>query len=579
MKNIRKICLVLLAVAALSLFAGCSTPQNSNEDAENNNLPSSTTAENVVPIAEDSQTASGNEEYIPSINDTIMESIDSRRDTFYSRLSDTKTSGVIYYISNSGNDSNDGLSPETAWATLDRAFETYWPLKRNFLKPGDSVLLERGGTWYVSPDERDGLTSDAYNIVEGVTLGAYGEGPRPVIRGDLPDANSLDFWTLYHDENGVKIWSSTTRIQDSNIVVLNDGESWSEEIMPHWSTALNNYCNEVGSPFVVENELAKNLTFCILMDMDGYSPGQDLSNPVQSATIYLRCDEGNPAEIFDEIALPQAQTGLALHTDAALVDLDLRYFTCIAAELSGYDGNSGQHVLNCEVSWCGGLLHNYQETDERPNGVLQPYCGGGALQVSGSNNSVRDCYIHHCGPMTLICTIHVDNSGKRTFENMTHSGNLIEYCGAALHIADLSKMDHADAEGFISNLYFTDNMVVHSGRGWIKNHILQISNQHSGFFSALENFMGASNNDGIYIKDNVFYASAANLLCLTDNLWNDMGKVNQPMVFSGNTYAQPVDGCLCNFNWEQGWCVGYTADEHDFLSFIGDTTGTVVAIP
>lgn len=99
--------------------------------------------------------------------DEILAAADARRDTFSGRTTETEAEGTVYYISNSGNDENDGLSPETAWATLGRAFETHWPLTRNFLQPGDAVLLERGGTWYVSPDDIDGLTSDAYTIVEG----------------------------------------------------------------------------------------------------------------------------------------------------------------------------------------------------------------------------------------------------------------------------------------------------------------------------------------------------------------------------------------------------------------------------
>lgn len=543
----RKISLLLSVIMTLCLLVGCNESQNADDNSECN------------------------------VADEILIAAETRRDTFHQNTTDVESTGMVYYISNSGNDNNDGLSPETAWATLDRAFETHWPLTRNLLKPGDTVLLERGGTWYVSPDEIEGLTSDAYNIVEGVTLGAYGEGTRPVVRGDIPEANEPAFWTLYHDENGVKIWASNNKLQDSNVIVFNGGESYAEEIMPHWSTSLNNYCNAKGKPFDITTELENNLSFCCMLDLDS-AEGIDLQNSTARGTLYLRCDEGNPAEIFDEVAVPQAQTGLALHTNATLVDLDIRYFTCIAAELSGYDGYTGQQVINCEVSWCGGLISEYQFSEERPEGVLRPYCAGGALQVSGSGNSVRDCYIHHCGPMTLIISIHVDGPEKRTFENMTHSGNLIEYCGTALHIADLTKMDDADAEGFISNLTFADNIVMHSGEGWIGNFILQTDNQHSGFYSALENFMGASNNDGIYITDNIFYGSKANLLCLTDNLWNNTGKVNQPMVFSGNVYAQYKDGILCNFNWERGWGVGYTPDEQEFLDFIGDTTGTVITI-
>ena len=553
--------LIMLFVMMMGLLTGCGETQNTVDTSDTTNKQNSSNTEDVP----------------TEVGDEILVAADFRRDTFYSRTSNIESAGTVYYISNSGDNNNDGLSPETAWATLDRAFETYWPLTRDLLKPGDTVLLERGGTWYISSDEREGLTSDAYNIVEGVTLGAYGEGTRPVVRGDIPEANDPAFWTLYHDENGVKIWASANKLQDSNVIVFNGGESYAEEIMPHWSTSLNNYCNAKGEPFDIAAALENNLSFCCMLDLDS-AESMDLQNSTARGTLYLRCDEGNPAEVFDEVVVPQAQTGLALHTNAALVDLDIRYFTCIAAELSGYDGYTGQQVLNCEVSWCGGLISEYQFSDERPEGVLRPYCAGGALQVSGSGNTVRDCYIHHCGPMTLIISIHVDGPGKRTFENMTHSGNLIEYCGTALHIADLTKMDHTDAEGFISNLTFTDNIVMHSGAGWIKDFILQTDHPNSGFFSALENFMGASNNDGIYITDNIFYGSAANLLCLTDNLWNNTGKVNKPMVFSGNIYAQTDGGTLCNFNWERGWGAGYAPDEREFLDFIGDETGTVHSI-
>ena len=545
MKVKRMISLIALFVMILCLLSGCGT-QNSVSS--------------------------------PSLDEEILFAVNERKEGINTAVTDLEITGKTYYISNSGNNNNDGLSPETAWATLDRAFETHWPLTRDLLKSGDAVLLERGGTWYISPDEIDGLTSDAYNIVEGVTLGAYGEGARPVIRGDIPEANDPAFWTLYRDENGVKIWASKSKLQDSNVIVFNGGESYAEEIMPHLSTSLNNYCNEKGKLFDIATALENNLTFCCMLDLDS-AESVDLQNSTARGTLYLRCDEGNPAEVFDEVAVPQAQTGLGLHTNASLVDLDIRYFTCIAAELSGYDGYTGQQVINCEVSWCGGLISEYQFSDERPEGVLRPYCAGGALQVSGSGNSVRDCYIHHCGPMTLIISIHVDDAEKRTLENMTHSGNLIEYCGSALHIADLTKMDHEDAEGYISNLTFSDNIVMYSGEGWIENFILQIENPHSGFFSALENFMGAANNDGIYITNNIFCTSKANLLCLTDNLWNDTGKVNRPMTFSGNVYAQHKGDILCNFNWERGWSAGHTSDEQAFLDFIGDETGVVIALP
>lgn len=48
--------------------------------------------------------------------------------------------GTAYYISNSGSDENDGLSPETAFATPAA-------LKNVGLQSGDAVFFERGGIW------------------------------------------------------------------------------------------------------------------------------------------------------------------------------------------------------------------------------------------------------------------------------------------------------------------------------------------------------------------------------------------------------------------------------------------------
>lgn len=70
---------------------------------------------------------------------------------------------TIYYLSPKGDDKNDGKTPKTAWKTLQKAREyTY--------KPGDVLLLERGGIYR-------GYMSARNNF----KIGAYGKGPKPVI--------------------------------------------------------------------------------------------------------------------------------------------------------------------------------------------------------------------------------------------------------------------------------------------------------------------------------------------------------------------------------------------------------------
>ncbi len=68
-----------------------------------------------------------------------------------------------------GDDAADGLTPESAWKTLARVYDTA-------LEPGDAVLLRRGERW------REGLVLSSSGA-EGrpITIGAYGEGDRPVI--------------------------------------------------------------------------------------------------------------------------------------------------------------------------------------------------------------------------------------------------------------------------------------------------------------------------------------------------------------------------------------------------------------
>ncbi len=78
-----------------------------------------------------------------------------------------------YYVSSEGLDSADGLAPETSWKSISK-INARFP----FLKPGDRVLLKRGdvfsGTLRISSS---GLPGNP------IVIGAYGEGPDPVISG------------------------------------------------------------------------------------------------------------------------------------------------------------------------------------------------------------------------------------------------------------------------------------------------------------------------------------------------------------------------------------------------------------
>jgi hypothetical protein len=83
-------------------------------------------------------------------------------------------SGTTYYVSNTGNDSNSGTSTSTPWKTIGKA-QSYL----SKLRPGDSVLFQRGGIWYEELD----INNVNGTLSARITFGNYGSGNLPIVDG------------------------------------------------------------------------------------------------------------------------------------------------------------------------------------------------------------------------------------------------------------------------------------------------------------------------------------------------------------------------------------------------------------
>jgi hypothetical protein len=83
-------------------------------------------------------------------------------------------SGTTYYVSNSGNDSNSGVSTSSPWRTVAKvvAFEPS-------LRAGDCVLFQRGNVW----SEQLSISNVHGSQTNPITFGNYGSGNLPVIDG------------------------------------------------------------------------------------------------------------------------------------------------------------------------------------------------------------------------------------------------------------------------------------------------------------------------------------------------------------------------------------------------------------
>lgn len=97
-------------------------------------------------------------------------------------------SGRTYHVDCvEGRDNASGRNPSTAWRSLKRA-------NRAKLKPGDSLLLLRGCRWQGPLLVTWSGTSDA-----PITVGAYGEGARPIIQNAFQDIFVTGDWFVIKD--------------------------------------------------------------------------------------------------------------------------------------------------------------------------------------------------------------------------------------------------------------------------------------------------------------------------------------------------------------------------------------------
>lgn len=101
---------------------------------------------------------------------------------------------IVYYVSNAGNDANNGTSQATAWQTLDKV-----NAQMSTFAPGDNILFRRGDVFY-------GSLTIAQSGASGnpITFGAYGTGADPIITG----FTTVTSWTSL----GSNIWESTNAV-------------------------------------------------------------------------------------------------------------------------------------------------------------------------------------------------------------------------------------------------------------------------------------------------------------------------------------------------------------------------------
>ena len=300
---------------------------------------------------------------------------------------DTVTvTGTTYYVSNGGDDTADGLTPETAWQTLSRVSDAE-------LSYGDCVRFKRGDLFRGQVKTRP-----------GVTYAAYGEGEKPRFYGWDKSLCDPALWELYDEAH--RIWRLTEPILDCGTIVFNGGEGHSRKLIPSYIGGRFVCREDESRPFEMVTAMTRDLDMVCFYDerlTEIPTRGESFPIPVidgeSYGELYLRCDGGNPAEVFSEIeALPRRRIFvLACNPDVTVDNLCIKY-TGDHAIAGGGQCLKGLTVTNCELGWIGGSIQHYYGTDpnypEGGRGTVTRY--GNAIEIYGGCDGYRveNCYIY-----------------------------------------------------------------------------------------------------------------------------------------------------------------------------------------
>ncbi len=306
-----------------------------------------------------------------------------------------KITGTKYYISSlNGDDLNSGKSPK-------EAFKSFEGLSGIEFQPGDAVLLERGSVFRLY---------STFLTKEGVTYGSYGKGEKPKIYGSAVNLSTV-------------VWSPSVK---KNVWQI-------DYVYAECAGMFFNHGKEVGFKRTGLRNLKKNTDFY-----------QDPS----SDTLYVYCDKGNPAKVYESIEFSTQMSILGIPSGVDNVTIDN---LCI--KYGGIMGVSGTwntdhiNVTNCEIGYIGGGT---------TSGGTSRY--GNAIQFwTGANDIVCD---HNWIYQTWDTAISWQGYGgeKYTYNNISFSDNLLEYNNA--------DFEYWDDGSSIDNFVVANNIMRFTSLGW-----------------------------------------------------------------------------------------------------------------
>jgi len=434
---------------------------------------------------------------ITDLDEQILADADVRRESILNSKTDVTYTGTAYYVSNEGNDNNDGLTPETAWATIVK-------VSNADLQYGDAVFFERNDIF------RGFLWAK-----EGVTYSAYGEGNKPILTTCPENLAGVDKWILYYEgEDGRKIWKYHDMTQPYGNMIFNDGESYATKRYPMYSNGEIYLETDMITLFDVTKHL-DNYEFLTTGDCE--REFDRIVEHSKTGDLYLRLDEGNPGEIYESIECSTIENNIWTENNTVYDNLSIRSGQC------GFIyGKENVTVQNCEVCYQGGFYFNpfWDNIYDKGTGA------GDGITIGGWNNKAINNYIHDVYDDGISIEYLSENP---PYSDCIIERNLIENCNGG--ILCVNWFDDPVEGYYMRNITVHENYILHSGNVW-SNEV-----HYPGYLSSCSAFtnMGRfeSGVKNINVTDNVFYLCRGTLVSFMVR-----NEQQDEVLYDGNTYIQ-----------------------------------------
>lgn len=303
--------------------------------------------------------------------------------------------GTVYYVSQEGSDSNDGLSEKTPFKSIEK-------VNGMEFKRGDVVLFRRGDVWRGHVKARP-----------AVSYSAYGIGPKPCLYGSPYDAAKDGSWKET-GKPGVYAYSEKLK-DDVGTLVFDEGAAGcAYKVIKKMDFEGNTFHMETGEPFTSYKDLKRDL---------------DLYHDLSDGTVYLCSLQGNPAARFKSIEVLTHGHIIEVSWGGNVIDnLCLKYTGSHAIHAASRN-LPFLKVTHCEIGWIGGSIQFENPRPNAPGKFSRPTRYGNGIEIWGGFKSynVDHNYVYQCYDAGITHQYSTKNPDIN-MDNVAYTNNLVEDC-------------------------------------------------------------------------------------------------------------------------------------------------------